>query len=233
MCMQAVILAAGRGTRMGELTQTTPKSLLKVADRSLIEYGLDALPDAVDEIIIVVGYLGGLIHDRFGPDYFGKRILYVEMEQLHGTAAALWQAKDLLKDKFLVLPGDDIYGREDAARIVEASTWALGVAKVDELEEGGKILMEKDMRIKDIVEGKHDSSPGYIYCSLACLDTRIFSHPMVPKSHGASEFGLPQTVLAASRSLHVPLEAVEISSWIQITSPEAWKNPEKLLAPRP
>src|SRR3990167_6634769 len=117
MSMQAVILAAGRGTRMRELTESTPKALLEVAGRPLLEYAFDALPEAVDEVILVVEYLGGSIHDRFGPDYFGKRLLYVEMEELHGTAAALWMAKDILsagggsasggQDRFLILPGDD------------------------------------------------------------------------------------------------------------------------------
>lgn len=228
--MQAVILAAGRGTRMGKLTEAMPKSLLQVAGRSLIEYGLDALPESIDEVIIVVGYLGSLIHDRFGPEYAGKRLLYVEMEQLHGTAAALWQAKDVLKDRFMVLPGDDIYSREDADAMAHASFWALGVAKIPALKEGGKIVMERNGSIKSINEGSHDGHPGFINCSLALLDTRIFACPMVPKSPGSEEFGLPQTALAAAHALNVPLRAIELSSWMQITYPEDLKKAEEHLA---
>lgn len=228
--MQAVILAAGRGSRMGTLTESKPKSLLEVAGRSLIEYGLDALPDSIGEVIVVVGYLGGLIRERFGSEYNGRRLLYVEMEQLHGTAAALWQAKNVLRDRFLVLPGDDMYSSEDANRIAQAPTWALGVAKIPELTEGGKIIMGRDGSIKSIGEGKHDGHPGFIYCSLALLDTRIFSCPMVPKSPGSEEFGLPQTALTAARELNLPLRAIELSSWMQITYPEDLKKAEKILA---
>ena len=91
--MQAVILAAGRGTRMKELTENSPKALLEVAGRPLLQYALDTLPNDVDEVVIIVGYLGGMIHDRFGPEYYGKRLLYVEQEELNGTAGALSLAK--------------------------------------------------------------------------------------------------------------------------------------------
>ena len=54
MKFSAVILAAGKGTRMGELSITTPKPMLKVLNKTLIEHKLDMMPDQIDEVIIVV-----------------------------------------------------------------------------------------------------------------------------------------------------------------------------------
>lgn len=227
--MQAVILAAGHGTRMRELTASSPKSLLQVAGRPLLEYRLDALPDSVDEVIIVVGYLGAMIHERFGDDYAGKRILYAEQEERHGTAGALWSAKDILKDHFLVLMGDDMYGRADVAKMAQAKQWAMGVHETHSLKEGGKVVLDSKDRITNIVEGQHDGKPGLMSTNLFLLDTRIFSQPLVPKAPGSPEYGLPQTALAAAEALKIPLEAIPATSWILINSPEDLKKAEELL----
>src|ERR1700689_506521 len=109
--MQTVILAAGRGTRMGALTESTPKPLLEVAGKTLLEHKLDMLPYDVDEVIIIVGYLGGEIQKRFGGTYKDKHIFYVEQEKLDGTAGALWQARSVLEGQFLVMMGDDLYAK--------------------------------------------------------------------------------------------------------------------------
>ncbi|HEY4517146.1 MAG TPA: sugar phosphate nucleotidyltransferase [Candidatus Paceibacterota bacterium] len=228
--MQGVILAAGRGTRMRELTEPRPKGLLEVAGRPLLEYTFDALPDSVDEVIIVVGYLGGMIHDCFGGEHSGRRILYAEQEPRHGTAGALWSAKDALDDSFIVMNGDDIYARDDVARIAGAKDWAMLVAETKSLKEGGKIKIDKRGCITDVVEGKHDDGPGLMSAGVYKLDTRIFSHPLVPKAPGSPEFGLPQTALASADHLKIPLEAITAKSWIQITSPEDLQKAEEILA---
>ena len=154
------------------------------------------------------------------------------MEQLHGTAAALWMAQDILHDRFLVLPGDDIFSAKDVERLTMAKSWALGIHKIDAgtAGEGGKVIFDARRYIEDIVEGPYGAQGGFVYCSLAQLDTRIFSSPMVRKAPRSEEFGLPQTVLAASRAHRLPLEAVELSSWIQITTPEDLVKAEQLLA---
>lgn len=226
--MQAVILAAGRGTRMKELTQAKPKALLEVTGRPLMQYTLDALPDTIDEVVIIVGYLGGMIHDRFGGEYYGKRLLYVEQEELNGTAGALWRAKDILKERFLVVGGDDMYAPEDLARMAGEKNWAMLVEKTDPIREGGKIVTDKKGRIIDIVEGAH-GGPGLVNTSVYELDTRIFSCPLVPKAAGSPEFGLPQTMLAAADKLKISLEAVTATSWIQISTPEDLKKAEQIL----
>ncbi len=64
--MQAVILAAGEGKRMRPLTLTTPKPLLHVADKQLLEHIIGALPDEIGEILLVIGYRGDLIQQHFG-----------------------------------------------------------------------------------------------------------------------------------------------------------------------
>jgi NDP-sugar pyrophosphorylase family protein len=224
--MQAVILAAGRGTRMGALTENIPKPLLEVAGKSLLEHKFDALPDEVDEIILIVGYLGGKIQERFGGDYNGKRVLYVEQEVLDGTMGALARAKGILKDLFLVLNGDDIYAPRDIAALVHAGSWAVLGLEMDDLKSAAKIVLNHDGTVKDIIEASHHKGgAGYLSTGAFALDTKIFDHPMIPKAPGSDEYGLPQTIMQTG---HV-LKLVPATYWIVITAPEDIAKAEETL----
>ena len=59
--MQAVILAAGRGVRMGKLTENTPKPMLSLFGKPMLEWKLEMLPRVIDEVIFVIGYYGSQI----------------------------------------------------------------------------------------------------------------------------------------------------------------------------
>lgn len=228
--MQAVILAAGRGTRMKELTENAPKALLEVMGKPLLEYEFDALPNNVDEAIIIVGYMGSAIQKRYGGTYKDKRILYIEQDTLDGTAGALWRAQTVLKDRFLVLMSDDIYSKDDTIRCEESHDWTMLVDEVEHMQQGGCVTIDKRGDIVSIEEGSHGGKRGFISTNMFALDTRLFQFPMIPKAEGSPEFGLPQTVLAASRTGNIPFRAVKASRWIQITNPEDLKKAEELLA---
>lgn len=230
--MQAVILAAGRGTRMGERTETTPKPLLEVAGKTLLEHELDILPDEIDEVIIVVGYLGHTIQQKLGGIYNGKRLLYVEQDVLDGTAGALWRAASLLKDRFLVLMSDDMYSKEDATRIIAKNGWALLAEYAEHMNPGGRIVTNDAGDIVAIEEGSHEGKSGLAGTNMFVLDTRLFTFPMVPKSEGSSEFGLPQTVLAASKQSGIPFTIERATFWFQISNPEDLKKAEAVIAAR-
>ena len=101
--MQAVILASGRGTRMGVLTEHTPKPMLRVSGRTLIDHKLDELPEVITEVIIVIGYHGDQIRAQYGDVYKGMRITYVEQPGLDGTGKATWFAQPHITDRFIVL----------------------------------------------------------------------------------------------------------------------------------
>ncbi len=104
---QAVILAAGKGTRMLPLTLTRPKPLQEVLGKNLLEWKLSALPDSITEVIFIIGYQGEQIRAFFGDRWEGRAIFYAEQQELNGSAGALLCAKDLLRGRFLVMMGDD------------------------------------------------------------------------------------------------------------------------------
>lgn len=226
--MQAVILAAGRGSRMKNLTEEIPKPMLELAGKTLLEHKFDVLPAEVDEIIIVIGYRGETIQKKFGSSYKGKKITYMVQDALDGTAGALWRVRPLLKDKFLVMMGDDIYSAKDIAACA-LHEWALLVDKVSGARSSGRVEIDTEGDVTTVEEGEHEAEEWWSCTNMFALDTRIFSEPPIPKAPGSNEFGLPQTVLAASRGEHIPLKAVPATFWIQITSPEDLESAEKAL----
>lgn len=226
--MQAVILAAGRGTRMKKLTEDTPKPLLVVDEKTLLHHKLAELPEAIDEVILIIGYHGDKIRVALGEECEGKKIRYVEQDTLDGTAGSLWRAKDFLSGRFVVLNGDDLYGREDVELVIESDDWIVGAAQS---LEGGKIALDEEGRVTDFVEGKR-TELAPTSTNLFGLDVRVFEYPLIPKAEGSSEYGLPQTVLAASKASGIPLKTITTSFWLQVTAPEDLARTEEALRVR-
>lgn len=107
--MQAVIPAAGRGTRLGELTADRPKPLVEVGGEPLITHAFDAAIDAgVEELIVVIGHLGDRIRRRVGTSYRGRPVSYVCQPEPRGLADAVAQAAPRVAGPFLVVNGDNV-----------------------------------------------------------------------------------------------------------------------------
>jgi len=108
--MKAMILAAGRGERMRPLTDNTPKPLLSVAGKPIIQYTIEQLVEAgFKEIVINIAYLGQQIKDTLGTGaQFGASICYSdEGDTALETAGGISNAMHLLgEDTFLVVNGD-------------------------------------------------------------------------------------------------------------------------------
>jgi NDP-sugar pyrophosphorylase family protein len=227
--MQAVILAAGRGTRMRELTLNVPKPLLTVRGKTLLDYQFDVLPDGVDEVIIVIGYRGEQISEKYGGWHHGKHVTYVEQKKLDGTGGALWLCRSHLKNSFLVTTADNIFEKADVEK-ASCMPWSVVGLEVDDLGGAAKMVVDTSDRVMDILEvGHHDKSPGFLNTGLYCLDMRIFEHPLVQKAPGSEEYGLPQTMVNAK---DVPLYLVKASFWIEITTPEDLENAAQILEKR-
>ncbi len=211
--MKAVILVAGKGVRMGDLTKNTPKPLLNIGDKTILEYKIEALPASIDEVILVIGYLGDKIRAVIGDSFAGRKITYIEAEPL-GTAFALWQTAHLLKERFIVMNGDDLYARRDIEECLKYDQAGL-IYKLSGPMSGGKIFV-KDGLVADICEGEHKEG-GLISTGLFVLSLVIFKYQML-KMPGREEYGIPPTIMQAIHEM--PITAVYATKWKQISAPQ-------------
>lgn len=212
--MQAVILAAGEGTRMHPLTFETPKPLLRAGGKNLVEHNLANLPNAVDELVFVVGYMEDKIRNYFGTEYEGRKITYVHQEEPLGTGHALSLCKDTVAGRFIVMMADDLYSRHDVAKcITHERAWL--VKRTQGAFTGGRIISDENGTVLDVLEGEHDVEEGLVGVNFFVLTPEIFDYEPV-RLPGRSEYGLPQTVANMARDF--PIQLVEATDWVQLTS---------------
>jgi bifunctional UDP-N-acetylglucosamine pyrophosphorylase/glucosamine-1-phosphate N-acetyltransferase len=156
--MQAVILAAGTGTRMRPLTGEMPKPMLPVGDRPLMAHTADAAVEAgVDELVIVVGYEQDVVREHFGDSYRGVPVSYAVQDRQLGTAHAVDSARAHLDGAFAVLNGDDLYDPAGLADLFGGGP-AVGTYQVENPRPYG-VFDSRDGRVVDIVE-KPDEPPS-------------------------------------------------------------------------
>jgi NDP-sugar pyrophosphorylase family protein len=200
-----------------------PKPLLTVLGNNLIEHKLSVLPPEIDEVIIVVGYLGDKIRTHFGENFRGKKIRYVEQKELLGTMFALKQAENLISGRFMVMMGDDLYSKEAVDECLKYP-WAVLVKKMEERGRGALVVVDKNKHIKDIVEGAELQKGNLNNAGLYVLQPDIFKYPLVQIPSG--EFGLPQTLVKAAKDFEISVVESK-NGWLQITNPDDLKNVEK------
>src|SRR4051794_38822912 len=116
--MDAIILAAGLGTRLRPHTLTTPKPLLPVRGRPILDWALGALPTEVTRVLVVVHYLAEQIESYLGSQKHFADWVVVPQGEPRGTGDAFRCCRDLVRsERFLVLNGDDLYGAADLAAL--------------------------------------------------------------------------------------------------------------------
>ncbi len=219
--MQAVILAAGLGTRMRELTKHTPKPLLTIGGITLLHHKIKRLPAAVQEIVIVVGYLGRKIRDALGTEIAGTPVRYAEQHELKGSGHALRLCEPLLRGKFLVLNGDDLYAQEDLERLI-SNPLAMLAWELPEHVPGkvmGEIAADHGGFLAGVLENRPAAKGALMNAGGYILDKRFFEWPLVPVAPGAREFGLPQMMAKAARKGE-RIRVERATWWRNVTAPE-------------
>jgi len=215
--MDAVILAAGFGTRLRPHTLTTPKPLLPVQGRPILDWIIGALPP-VDRLIVVVNYLSEQIEAYLGTQKHVRDWVTVKQEVPRGTGDALRVCAPHVKgDRLLVLNGDDLYGKADLAKLASKPAGLLA-HPVDTPRKFGIVFPRSDGTLEKLIEkpemdGRQLANIGAYLFPRAVFDIEL---PLSPR--GEYEITDAVSTLAAKGDFHV----VQATFWLPIGTVEAW-----------
>jgi NDP-sugar pyrophosphorylase family protein len=217
--LDAIILAAGKGTRLRPHTETTPKPLLDVRGRPILDWIIGALPP-VERLVVVVNYLAEQIEEYLAKQTHVRNWATVRQEVPRGTGDALMSCKGkVTAEKVMVLNGDDLIGRADLAKLAKVPAGIL-VHPVDAPESYGIVFRNPDGTLARIVE-KQKGLPapqlanigGYVF------PKEVFDLTLPLSPRGEYEITDAVAQLAARGGFHV----VPADYWLPIGTVEQWR----------
>jgi len=241
---KAVLLAAGRGLRLGTLTEHLPKPMLEVAGQPLIGHIIDALTaNEVRDIAIVTGYLASHIdewcalHMRANPEVRPTTLHQVD---LNGTAGAMLFAKNFVLDEtaFIFGWGDILMDAENYTRFIQSARsqsydLMLSINRVRDPWRGGAVYIHADMRVKRLVEkpAPGTSTTNWNNAGLFAATPRIFDYLARLKPSPRGELELPEAI-ALMIADRCEVRAVDVRGfWSDVGTPEDLESARKLFKP--
>lgn len=227
MITKAVLLAAGRGTRLGAITAHYPKALLEVGGRPIIARIIDGLVRAgIADLAIVTGHEAALLEAEVGTGVqAGLDIAYFRQDRLEGTARALALARGFAgEDPFFFGWGDILVAPANYARVLKAARFAdavLAVNEVDDPAAGAAVYVDAEMLVTRIVEKPPPgtSATRWNNAGFGVLGPAIWAEidRLAPSPRG--EYELPQAIAALVAS-GAAVRAVPVEGpWFDIGAP--------------
>jgi len=225
--LKAVFLAAGKGERLWPLTETSPKPLLPIANKPIIQHTLEALVEAgIRQVVLVIGYKGDLVQERFGDGgSFKCEIDYVRQRTPRGTADAVATTHTKLKDEdhFVVAYGDDYYEKQAVkdflARAEQNKGISMATAKVDDASQFGAVEA-RNGRVTRIREKLLQKEPGLVNAGLYLMTNSVFSSIKKTARSKRGEFELTDSLrILIDHGETVHSEVLGNGAWLGISYP--------------
>jgi len=186
--MKAIILAAGQGQRMRPLTLTTPKCLLKYGGQTNLDHIFVAFPSEIDEVIIVVKYLGEQIKDYCKDNFHGRKISYVQGTG-KGTAVDFMATSSFFKqnERLTIIYGDEVLTSEEIAMCLEHEfSWLC--YKVSDPTQVGVATLDHENNIIEIIEKPARSKSNFAVNGFMVVNSDLFN--CQPEAHNNGEYYL-------------------------------------------
>lgn len=235
--MQAVVPAAGEGTRLRPRTDDRPKGLVEIAGKPLLTHCFETLVALdVERILVVVGYRGGQIRERYGHTFDGVSIAYVEQSRQRGLAHAIGLVEPHVDGPFVELHGDSIL-RANPGDVVarRRETDADAVLLVEEVSREaarrlGVCVTDDAGRLERIVEKPDDPPSRLVQTSFFAFSPRIFEACRAIEPSDRGEFELPAAITHLLET-GGRVETVRLDGWrVNVNDPQDVHAAERRLS---
>jgi len=217
--MQAVVLAAGQGTRLRPLTDDKPKGMVEVDGKPILTHCFEQLVElGADELIVVVGYKKQAIINHYEDEFEGTPITYTHQREQLGLAHALLTVEEHVDEAFMLMLGDNIFRanladvvnrqaetRADAAFLVEEVPW-------EEASRYGVCDTNKYGEIVEVVEKPDDPPSNLVMTGFYTFTPEIFHacHLVQPSDRGEYEISDAIDLLIHSGRT---IDAIRMDGW--------------------
>ncbi len=234
--MQAVVLAAGKGTRLRPLTDEKPKGMVEVAGKPILTHCFEQLAAlGASEYLVVVGYKKEAIISHYGDAFEDIPITYSHQRQQQGLAHALLTVEEHVDDDFMLILGDNIFranlqdvvrrqreDRADAAFLVEEVPF-------EEASRYGVCETNKYGEIVEVVEKPADPPSNLVMTGFYTFTPAIFHACQLVQPSNRGEYEISEAIDLLIRSGRT-IDAIRMDGWrIDVGYPEDREEAERRL----
>lgn len=225
---KAVLLAAGRGTRMRELTNELPKPMLEVRGRPILAHIIAGLQAAgITDVLIVVGYREEVVRDFFkdGAD-FGARVSYVRQVTQDGTGRVVELAREFAgSDGFVLSYGDILIEPSNYCVLTSpgAEEAIVSVKKNEDVSKGGAVFINERWELTDLREKPKPGEPTSPWYNAGVYFFRpsIFEFTARLEKSPRGEYELTDAIRDLAQSGRGIVRAYELKGdWADVRDPE-------------
>ena len=237
--MKAVVLAAGKGTRLRPLTDDKPKGMVEIDGKPILTHCFEQLAGlGADEFVVVVGYMKEVIIEHYGDEVQGVPITYAHQREQAGLADALLTVEENIDDDFMLMLGDNIFNanlRDVVRRQQEDRADAAFLVEEVPMEEAGRYGVcdtNKYGEITDVIEKPEEPPSNLVMTGFYTFSPAIFHacHLVQPSNRG--EYEISEAIDLLIRSGRV-IDAIRLDGWrIDVGYPEDRDEAEERLQER-
>ena len=225
--MEAVVLAAGEGTRLRPLTEDKPKGMVEVAGKPILTHCFEQLAElGAEKLVVVVGYRKEQIIDHYGDEFQGIPVTYAHQREQNGLAHALLTVEEHVDGDFMLMLGDNIFDanledvvrrqqedRADAAFLVEEVPY-------EDASRFGVCDTNNYGAITEVVEKPEDPPTNLVMTGFDTFTPAIFHACQLVQPSNRGEYELSEAVDLLIRSGRT-IDAIGLEGWrIDVGYPE-------------
>ena len=225
---KAVVLAAGRGTRMRELTAEVPKPMIEVRGKPVLQHIIEGLRGArIDQLLLIIGYRADAVRDFFGDgSRYNVAIKYTTQTVQDGTGRVVDLGHDFVGNRpFILAYGDILVDSANYKRVVDLPDDVeafLTVTRGEDVTKGGAVFLNEEMDLVDLREKPKPGEPTspWYNAGLYAFRPSVFDFTVKLKPSPRGEYELTDAIRDLAQS-GKKVKALELTGeWADVRDPE-------------